>query len=181
MIIEIPNAVGVAEITQITDAVRPFSSLSSTTAFYRDGKTVHISKTPELKEVDSYLHSLFSKIQKNVVQHRYEPKFVSGDSGYEYHFYGAGETCKYHGDGEFSTGDQETYIRYASVVLHLNTVKEGGELVFPNQNKKIKTEAGKIVIFPPYWMFGHYTTPSEEPREVVVTWFIYDGIKAVRS
>jgi hypothetical protein len=64
-------------------------------------------------------------------------------------------------------------LRYASVTLHLNTVHEGGELVFPAQNKKVKTEEGKIVIFPPYGMFGHYTTPSEEPREVVVTWFIY--------
>jgi len=181
MIIEIPNAIGFAEINRIKDAVQPFVSKAPTTAFYRDGKTVHISKISELKEIDIYLHSLFFEVQKSVVQHRYEPKFLSGDSGYEYHMYSPGETCKYHGDGEFSTGDQETHIRYASVVLHLNTIEEGGELVFPNQSKTVKTEAGKIVIFPPYWMFGHYTTPSEEPREVVVTWFVYTGIKAVRT
>ena len=104
---------------------------------------------------------------------------MSADSGYEYHIYDSQEICNYHGDGEFDHNGSEIRIRYASVTLHLNTIKEGGELIFPNQNKKVKTEAGKIVIFPPYNMFGHYTTPSEEPREIIVTWFLYRGIKAI--
>jgi hypothetical protein len=58
-------------------------------------------------------------------------------------------------------------------------VHEGGELIFPEQNKSIKTEEGKLVIFPPYGMYGHYTTPSNEPREVIVAWFVYDGINVV--
>lgn len=181
MIIEIPNAIGGEDAERIRNAVQPFLSQAPTTTYNRDGKTVAISKTPELGKIDKYLNDLFSEVQRSVLQQRYEPPFPSGDNGYEYHLYRPGEICHYHSDGEFTDPTQpETSIRYASVTLHLNTVKEGGELVFPTQNKKVKTEAGKIIIFPPYGMFGHYTTPSEEPREVVVTWFVYQGIKVVR-
>lgn len=181
MIIEIPNAIGAKDVERIRNAVRPFISRAKDTTYNRDGKTVNISHTSELKDIDDYLNILFSEVQKSVLQQRYRPPLPSGDSGYEYHLYNPGDVCHYHADEEFSNlSEKETNIRYASVTLHLNTVMEGGELVFPGQNKKVKTEAGKIVIFPPYGMFGHYTTPSQEPREVVVTWFIYGGIKAVR-
>jgi hypothetical protein len=172
------------DVERIRNAVQPFLSQAPATTHptNRDGKTVGISTEPELKEIDRYLHALFVKVQEDIVAKRYKPEYPSGDSGYAYHLYRPGDICHYHKDGEFSDPTQpETLLRYASVTLHLNTVKEGGELVFPAQNKKVKTEAGKIVIFPPYGMFGHYTTPSEEPREVVVTWFVYQGVKAVRT
>jgi len=60
-------------------------------------------------------------------------------------------------------------------------VHEGGELVFPVQNKKIKTEVGKIVVFPPYGMYQHYTTPSDEPREVIVSWFVYNNLTVCKN
>jgi predicted 2-oxoglutarate/Fe(II)-dependent dioxygenase YbiX len=181
MIIEIPNAISESQVLEIRNAVYSFvPTVASSTTYNRDGKTVNISQTPELREVDYFLHKLFASVQKDVVAHRYRPSTTSsGDSGYEYHLYQPGEVCHHHADGEISEGHD--LIRYASVTLHLNTVKEGGELVFPAQNKKVKTEAGKIVIFPPYGMFSHYTTPSEEPREVVVTWFIYTDVRIVRT
>lgn len=180
MIIEIPNAVGSNELTQIKQAVKPFIEEAKTTAYNRDGKTVLISTNPKLKDIDVYLHNLFVKVQEDVISQRYKPMFPSADTGYEYHLYRPGDVCHHHADGEINLQSDEAFVRYASVTLHLNTVKDGGELVFPNQNKKVKTEAGKIVVFPPYGMFGHYTTPSEEPREVVVTWFVYNGIKVVK-
>ena len=42
--------------------------------------------------------------------------------------------------------------------------------------KSRKTVKGKVVIFPPYGMYGHYVTPSSTPREVIVSWFVYQGI-----
>lgn len=186
MIIEIPNAVGDAELKDIKEAVKPYIDSALPSTYNRDGKTVGISRIPELEHIDNYLHQLFARVQAEVIVHRYKPPFSSADSGYEYHLYRPGEICHYHADGEFSKSfvdpqPKDMFLRYASVTLHLNTVKEGGELVFPAQNKKVKTEAGKIVVFPPYGMFGHYTTPSEEPREVIVTWFVYEGIKTVRT
>jgi len=144
---------------------------------YRDGKSVFITQLaaqyPELKELDAILHGIFSNVQDSLLKRRYKPQHGSGDSGYEYHRYAPGDVCHPHSDGETTNG----LLRYASVVIHLNTIEEGGELVFPNQNKSVKTEEGKVVIFPPYGMFEHYSTPANVAREVIVTWFVYNNVR----
>lgn len=177
MIIELPNFVSKDVITKIREAVKVYLPSESHHVFNRDGRTVNISKTPELSSIDNEVSAIFQKIQQTVVRQRYRPPHPSADSGYEYHLYGPGDVCHHHADNEFSSSlDGGTLLRYASVTLHLNTVHEGGELVFPAQNKSVKTEEGKVVIFPPYGMFSHYTTPSEESREVIVTWFVYSNL-----
>lgn len=183
MIIEIPNFINSDDLNKIRNASRNFLPNQKTTVYNRDGKTVNISTTPELKEVDDYLCSLFSNLQKDVISHRFKPypTFLSGDSGYEYHMYQPGEICHYHSDYEFSLDGPNFKLRYATVIVHLNDVADGGELIFPSQNKKVTTEAGKVVIFPPYGMYGHYTTPSSEQREVIVTWFTYKDLVVVKQ
>jgi len=182
LILEFPNYLDAETVKEIRDAVKPFISHEKQTTYNRDGNTVYITRIPELKNLDAKLHEIFIRIQTDVIQHRYKPPFTSADAGYEYHLYNPKEICHFHCDGEFNDpNDNKTLLRYASVILHLNTVHEGGELVFPEQNKSIKTEEGKLVIFPPYGMYGHYTTPSNEPREVIVTWFVYDGINVVKT
>jgi hypothetical protein len=181
LILEYPNYINLETTKNIKEAIRPFIANKKQTQFYRDGNTVLISQIPELKKLDDELHELFSKIQKEIISYRFKPKFSSADTGYEYHLYNPKEICHYHSDDELNFVEKNSVVRYASVVLQLNTVQEGGELIFPNQDVKIKTEEGKLVIFPPYSMFGHYTTPSEQPREVIVTWFCYQNITAVQS
>jgi hypothetical protein len=180
MIIELPNYVDLETIEQIRAEIKPHINPNDSTKYYRDGNTVYIGKIPELKELDHKLQGIFTSLQQNVLQQRYRPIGNSGDTGYEYHIYNPGDVCHYHSDGEVHNGSNVTLLRYASVVLHLNTVHEGGEIVFPEQGKSVKTEAGKVVIFPPYGMFGHYTTPSKEPREVIVTWYVYSNLNVVR-
>jgi predicted 2-oxoglutarate/Fe(II)-dependent dioxygenase YbiX len=173
MIIELPNFVPLETVHRIRKDLVPFlKTPRNIYESYRDGATVSITETLNLKHVDEELHILFAFLQKNVVYQRYKPTFNSADSGYEFHRYPPGAICHCHTDGQFVNG----FVRYASVILHLNTIEDGGELVFPNQNKHVKTEAGKIVVFPPYGMFEHYTTPAKVDRDVIVTWFVYDGI-----
>lgn len=177
MILEFPKYISADVVKRIRESVKPFINPTEPTRYNRDGHTVLISETPELKELDKELHAIFTKIQTDIVGQRYSPIYNSADEGYEYHIYNPNDICRYHSDGELQdVTKQQTSLRYASIVLHLNTVTEGGELVFPNQNKSIKTEEGKLVIFPPYGMFGHYTTPSNQVREVLVSWFVYDGL-----
>jgi hypothetical protein len=177
MIIELPNYVDNNTVKSIRDCVQPYLTKQKQHAQNRDGKTVCISEENSLKELDSQLNNIFTNLQTDVVKHRYKPLYDSGDTGYEYHMYYPGDICYVHADGEFTDLRSKTsLLRYASVVLHLNTVEQGGELVFPVQNKIIKTEAGKVVVFPPYSMFQHYTTPSTTTREVIVTWFVYNRI-----
>jgi hypothetical protein len=184
MIIEIPRAITSKQCSFIKEAVTPFLLHSEQNTYNRDGKTVNITHIPDLHEVDKFLSKLFARVQENVVKQRFRPppECTSGDSGYEYHLYGTNEVCHYHSDGELADSKaSKTLLRYASVILHLNTVHEGGELVFPEQNKSIKTEEGKLVIFPPYGIYGHYTTPSNETREILVTWFVYDSINIINT
>jgi len=183
MILEIPNAISSEKCLWIREAVKPFLSKTKAHEQNRDGNTVSITYNSELKEVDNFLSNVFSNIQATVLKQRFNipGRCESGDSGYEYHLYNPGDICHYHADGEFHDGAQTTLLRYASVTLHLNTVEEGGELIFPVQDKKIKTEEGKIVVFPPYGMYSHYTSPSIYPREVIVTWFVYQNFVVSRK
>jgi len=179
MIIELPEYVDKETTKRIRDLMPYYVDSCSKYKYgtYRDGKTVVITDLannhPELKEIDDILHGIFSEVQDSILNRRYKPIYQSGDCGYEYHRYDPGDVAHPHSDVEV----QENFLRYASVVIHLNTIEEGGELVFPNQNKSVKTEEGKVVIFPPYGMFEHYTTPAKVAREVIVTWFIYSNVR----
>lgn len=173
MILEFPNYISNDFADHISNECRKYISPLRNTAYNRDGNTVLISDELELNELDSELHKIMTKINQDIITQRYKPQFPSGDTGYEYHLYNPGDICHIHSDGEVSSKNS---LRYASVVLQLTTNLDGGELIFPSQNKTIKTEKGKLIIFPPYGMYSHYVTPSSTAREVIVSWFIYDGI-----
>jgi hypothetical protein len=174
MIIEMPNYISADDVANIREAVLPYIN-KPTYTYNREGTSVLISKTPELIDIDKKLQGIFSSLYGNVIAPRYKPALASGDQGYEYHIYRPGDICHYHIDSEVAqaTDRSRFQLRYASVILHLTTNEDGGDLIFPAQKQSIKTEAGKIVVFPPYGMYGHYTTPSSTPREVIVSWFIY--------
>lgn len=184
MIIELPNYLDVDVVNNIKEQIRPYVPSKKQFSYNRDGKTLVISETKELQSLDAQLNKIFADIQTNIIADRYKPRFGSGDTGYEYHLYEPNDICHVHSDGEVMfdrNGPSAVLLRYASVILHLNTVNEGGELVFPVQNQKVKTEIGKVVIFPPYGMYPHYTTPSLESREVIVSWFVYNNLYVHRT
>jgi predicted 2-oxoglutarate/Fe(II)-dependent dioxygenase YbiX len=172
MIIELPKFVSQEDVAAIRDGVGAFLPDISTCTYNRDGKSVFITKVPELKEIDTLISKNMVCLQTEVVANRFKPAFPSGDSGYEYHLYAPGEICHHHADGEISNG----LLRYATVIIFL-TDNKGGELVFPSQNQEIKPQAGKVVVFPPYGTHGHYSKPATTNREIVMTWFVYSGIK----
>lgn len=174
MIIELPNFVTAEQVAIIRNGVRPFLPKVEMPTYNRDGKSVFITKTPELKVIDDLIASIMNKLQSEVVKQRFNPMFNSGDSGYEYHLYAPNQICHYHTDGEVAQG----VLRYATVILFLSD-NDGGELVFPAQNKEISPEEGKIVVFPPNGTHGHYSKPSNTNREIVMTWFTYAGIQVV--
>lgn len=176
MIIETKNFINQECIDEIRSSIKPFLSSARHTAYNRDGLTVPVSHEPNLKEIDLKIHDVFCKYQQDVLQNRFKPQFSSGDSGYEYHLYRPGEVCHYHIDGEVQgRNEQSTLLRYATVILFLTTNVDG-HLVFPTQNVEVQPEAGKMVAFPPYGFYGHYTKPSTEDREIIMTWFVYNGL-----
>ena len=52
-------------------------------------------------------------------------------------------------------GSKALQHRILSFVVYLNDVQEGGETDFPLQNKIVKPETGKVVVFPSAFCFLH--------------------------
>ena len=184
MIYAIQNAIPPELLQQIKSNITDELIASKTKPFgrhYRVGSTVNISKNENLVSLDADICKFVKKLSEEFVEVRYKPPFSGGDSGYEFHRYMPGEMCLTHGDGEcIFNEDNTSLLRYATVIMHLNTVKNGGETVFPNQNKSFSTVEGQVLIFPPYAGYQHYVTPSEEVRDIVMTWLVYSNITVVK-
>jgi hypothetical protein len=50
--------------------------------------------------------------------------------------------------------------RFLSLFWYLNDVDEGGETLFTELNYYVKPKAGRLVVFPPMWMFPHAGCPT---------------------
>ena len=98
--------------------------------------------------------------------------FIKGCSKPEYRkIYGS---TRIHVDGVSSTSsDLDTKKRVLSAIIALNEDYEGGEIVFPVQNRKIKLKMGQVILFPPYWTHPHYTNNLKNNtfRYTINTWF----------
>jgi Rps23 Pro-64 3,4-dihydroxylase Tpa1-like proline 4-hydroxylase len=70
------------------------------------------------------------------------------------------------------SGSPGNSFRCMTLILYLNTVEVGGELVFPHQGKNIKALAGRLIIFPSSWMYLHgANTPLSSDRYIIRTFF----------
>lgn len=141
----------------------------------REGYTV--SEFSE--ETHNLIMDRIKKVAHNVVNPLYSPQTESADQGIEYHRYPPGSICREHADRELFFFGNQSLLRYATIVLHLSDNPDS-DLVFPYFNKRIKTEAGKMVIFPPYGPYRHFTTESKTDREVIVTWLVHGNTVVIR-
>lgn len=61
-----------------------------------------------------------------------------------------------------------TWQRVVAGLLYLNTVDDGGNTEFADQKLLVKCEAGKIVLFPPFWTHFHRgVTPASQAKYVM--------------
>ena len=75
-------------------------------------------------------------------------------------------------DTHVDVSDYPSAKRFLSFFWYLNSVEEGGETIF---NKlKIKPTAGKLVIFPPLWLFPHKgNIPISGKKYILSTYLHY--------
>ena len=85
---------------------------------------------------------------------------------------------RYEPDGEdmFDTHvdvqDHASAKRFLSFMWYLNDVPHGGNTVF--EGLTIKPERGKLVVFPPLWLFPHRGEPVKEcPKYILSTYLHY--------
>ena len=97
---------------------------------------------------------LTDKLSELVIKH-YKP---NGDEGFQLHFDSIGEKAN----------------RYLVFLWYLNDVDEGGGTEFPELGITVQAKAGRLVIFPPYWMFQHIgQAPISNEKYILSTYFLF--------
>lgn len=94
------------------------------------------------------------KISELIIK-RYTPS--QGDR-FQAHFDSLGEVCN----------------RYLVFIWYLNDVESGGETQFVDLDVRIAPRAGRLLMFPPYWMFQHAgLPPSSGEKYILSTYAVY--------
>ncbi len=65
-----------------------------------------------------------------------------------------------------------TANRYLVFLWYLNDVAKGGETEFPDLGLKIEARAGRLLMFPPYWMFQHAGLPPESNDKYIISTYM---------
>jgi hypothetical protein len=93
------------------------------------------------------------------------------DMGYQIQRYLPGEFYHWHIDG----GSHEFSQRQLVAIWYLNDVPgPGGETQFLYQDVSVRPEAGKLVLFPPFWTHEHRSnTLREGVKYIATTWVVF--------
>jgi prolyl 4-hydroxylase len=62
--------------------------------------------------------------------------------------------------------------RYLVFLWYLNDVAEGGETEFLDLGIKVQARAGRLLMFPPYWMFQHAGLPPRSNDKYIVSTYL---------
>jgi len=70
---------------------------------------------------------------------------------------------------------QHVANRYLVIMWYLNDVLEGGETRFPQLGFQVRPAAGRLVIFPPYWMYQHEgAAPLSGDKFILSTYLLFE-------
>jgi prolyl 4-hydroxylase len=82
----------------------------------------------------------------------------------------AGERFQLHFDSIYSVAS-----RYLVMLWYLNDVREGGATRFPQLGISVPPRAGRLLIFPPYWMYQHEGVPPESGDKFILSTYLLFG------
>lgn len=70
--------------------------------------------------------------------------------------------------------DRVSGKRFLVCFWYLNDVEEGGETLFTDLDIKVRARRGRLIMFPPYWMYAHAgLTPLSGNKYIISTYFLY--------
>jgi prolyl 4-hydroxylase len=68
--------------------------------------------------------------------------------------------------------------RYLVLLWYLNDVGEGGETRFPQLDYCVASKAGRLLMFPPYWMYQHEGLPPQSgDKYILSTYLLFEDPK----
>jgi prolyl 4-hydroxylase len=92
----------------------------------------------------------------DLVMKRYRP---SGDEQFQLHFDAVNHVAN----------------RYLVMLWYLNDVNSGGETAFPQLDMKVSARAGRLLMFPPYWMYQHAgAAPLSSDKYILSTYLLFE-------
>jgi prolyl 4-hydroxylase len=62
--------------------------------------------------------------------------------------------------------------RYLVLLWYLNDVESGGETYFPQLDVRVLPQAGRLLIFPPYWMYQHEGRPPVSGDKYIISTYL---------
>ena len=127
-----------------------------------------LSGKPHWQDLD---RELFRSLNLALAEFKQAYPFFAGpfkDMGYAIQRTDPGEFYHWHIDG----GSHEFALRQLVAIWYLNTLDgQGGETEFQQQAVKITPEAGKLVLFPPFWTHLHRgKTLQTGVKYIATTW-----------
>ncbi|MFZ2509383.1 MAG: 2OG-Fe(II) oxygenase [Steroidobacteraceae bacterium] len=83
---------------------------------------------------------------------------ASAGQRFQLHFDSLGDVCN----------------RYLVFLWYLNDVAAGGETTFPDLGISVAPRAGRLLMFPPYWMYQHAAPPPQSgDKYIISTYALY--------
>ena len=130
-----------------------------------------VSGKPHWRDVDG---ALFQSLGRAIREFRETYPYFKGpfkDMGYAIQRTLPGEHYHWHIDG----GIHEFSQRQLVALWYLNDVPgPGGETEFLYQALKVKPEAGKLLLFPPFWTHEHRgVTLQQGVKYIATTWVVF--------
>ncbi|MGF1547285.1 MAG: 2OG-Fe(II) oxygenase [Thiotrichales bacterium] len=118
--------------------------------------------------------ALFQSMKRAILEFREAFPYFKGpfkDMGYAIQRTRPGEFYHWHIDG----GSHQFAERQLVAVWYLNDVAgPGGETEFLFQAVKVRPEAGKLVLFPPFWTHEHRGVTLEQGvKYIATTWIVF--------
>lgn len=80
---------------------------------------------------------------------------------------GSGENFQLHFDSIYDVSD-----RYLVFLWYLNDVDDAGETCFPGLDLCIAPRAGRLLMFPPYWLYSHQGLPSPSADKYILSTYL---------
>jgi predicted 2-oxoglutarate/Fe(II)-dependent dioxygenase YbiX len=189
------NAIGVGDLAMLIDYVRKAKKADSLVSNFEEdaqGDEVEWVVNKNIRDTQEVLLSKAIRQKLRAIDDHCIRNFINPFYGIEVSdrepslilHYGAGGHYIPHVDSETLYKDdiglemwEKTLERDLSLVYFLNDDFEGGELVFPDLDLKIKPQAGTLVCFPSDHHYVHGVNPVVSGhRFTIVTWVRVKGM-----
>jgi hypothetical protein len=94
-----------------------------------------------------------SPLHADLIMKRYRP---GGQEGFQLHFDSINHVAN----------------RYLVLLWYLNDVAEGGETRFQQLGAAVAPKAGRLIVFPPYWMYQHEGAPPVSGDKYILSTYL---------